>query len=100
MQGKRCVCVVRDGLRSVRYSNLRSFVEQVESTIFPPDSGGAVAMAKEMNVPFLGSIPLDPLLARACDEGRNIFIEFPQSPVCAALANIVKGKEAICVYLA
>ncbi|MBN1676257.1 MAG: P-loop NTPase [Kiritimatiellae bacterium] len=33
------------------------------------DSGGAERMAKEMNVPFLGRIPIDPALVLACDAG-------------------------------
>jgi Mrp family chromosome partitioning ATPase len=31
-----------------------------ESFIFAPSSGGSAKMAKEMQVPFLGSIPIDP----------------------------------------
>jgi len=31
-----------------------------ESQIFAPTTGGAEQMCKQMNVPFLGSIPLDP----------------------------------------
>ena len=45
--------------------NMSSFVCpkcHVESDIFPPTTGGARAMAEEMNVRFLGSIPLDPLI--------------------------------------
>ena len=32
----------------------------VTTQIFPPTTGGAEQMCKEMNVPFLGRIPLDP----------------------------------------
>ena len=32
--------------------------------------GGGEAMAKSMNVPFLGRIPLDPLVVKSCDEGK------------------------------
>jgi len=41
--------------------------------IFAPTTGGASKMCIDMNVPFLGSIPLDPRIARACDEGKNFF---------------------------
>mmetsp|Transcript_22807 Transcript_22807/g.31292 ORF Transcript_22807/g.31292 Transcript_22807/m.31292 type:complete len:306 (+) Transcript_22807:77-994(+) len=61
---------------------------QKESVIFPSTSGGGEALAKETNVPFLGSIPLDPLLARACDEGRNFAEEFKQSPAAIAISSI------------
>lgn len=30
-------------------------------------------MAKDMQVPFLGRVPLDPLLSRAAEEGRSAF---------------------------
>lgn len=34
--------------------------------------GGAKGMCDEMNVPFLGSVPIDPKLARSCDEGNFV----------------------------
>ncbi len=37
-------------------------------------SGGGKKAAEEMNVPFLGSIPLDPEMRRAGDEGRPFLI--------------------------
>ncbi|KAG8034739.1 hypothetical protein G9C98_007815 [Cotesia typhae] len=57
--------------------------------IFPALTGGARNMAEEMNVEFLGSIPLDPLLARCCDEGKNVFTEMPESSTIVALKKIV-----------
>lgn len=42
-----------------------------EAKIFFPSSGGAAKMAAEMNVPFLGSIPIDPSLRHAADEVRR-----------------------------
>jgi len=50
-----------------------------ESQIFLPTSGGAEQMSKDMNVPFLGKIPIDPLIARSCDEGKSYLITFPES---------------------
>lgn len=54
--------------------------------IFAPSSGGARAMCQEMNVRFLGSIPLDPHLMRSCEEGkvcclhaRSMFIDIYSS---------------------
>jgi len=52
---------------------------QKETTIFGSSSGGAEAMAKDMGVPFLGRIPLDPTIARACDEGKSYVADFPDS---------------------
>ncbi|KAK9502782.1 hypothetical protein O3M35_011488 [Rhynocoris fuscipes] len=59
------------------------------SEIFPPTSGGGTKMAEDMSVPFLGSIPLDPQLARACDEGKDPFLEMPDSPAIKAVELIV-----------
>ncbi|XP_075152447.1 NUBP iron-sulfur cluster assembly factor 1 [Haematobia irritans] len=42
------------------------------SEIFPAKTGGARAMCEEMQVPFLGSLPLDPELTKACDKGEDI----------------------------
>lgn len=42
------------------------------SEIFPAKTGGAKAMCEEMQVPFLGSLPLDPELTKACDKGEDI----------------------------
>ncbi|XP_076621892.1 NUBP iron-sulfur cluster assembly factor 1 [Colletes latitarsis] len=58
--------------------------------IFPASTGGGRAMAKELNVEFLGSLPLDPLLARCCDEGKNFLTEVPDSPTVLTLQDIVQ----------
>jgi Mrp family chromosome partitioning ATPase len=52
---------------------------KIETKIFTPSSGGAEVMAKEMDVPFLGRIALDPLIARSCDEGKSYVEHFPDS---------------------
>ena len=49
-------------------------------------------MAKELNVEFLGSLPLDPLLAKCCDEGKNFLTEIPESPTILTLQTIVQSK--------
>ncbi|XP_014207228.1 cytosolic Fe-S cluster assembly factor NUBP1 homolog [Copidosoma floridanum] len=58
--------------------------------IFPALTGGAKKMSEELNVEFLGSLPLDPLLARCCDEGKNFLTEMPDSPTVASLNAIIK----------
>lgn len=67
-----------------------------ESIIFKPSTGGAKKMAEEMGVPFLGSIPLDPRLARACDEGKNFLSLYPDSPATQAITNCVKLVREHC----
>jgi Mrp family chromosome partitioning ATPase len=62
---------------------------KTETKIFAPTTGGAEKMSKEMQVPFLGSIPLDPRIARASDEGRPFFENYPDSPATIAYKNII-----------
>jgi len=40
--------------------------------VFPPTKGGAQKMAEEMQVPFLGRIPLDTKVAMAAEKGQSI----------------------------
>lgn len=56
----------------------------VEDDLMP--LGGGYNLAKEEDVPFLGKIPLDPNLARSCDEGRPL-VEALQN---SALARIIQ----------
>lgn len=65
---------------------------QSESEIFPANTGGGKKMANELGLPFLGSLPLDPLLARCCDEGRNYLSELPSSPTILSIKSIVASK--------
>ncbi|KAI2602218.1 nucleotide-binding protein [Hypoxylon sp. NC1633] len=62
-----------------------------ESQIFKATTGGGAALAKEMNIPFLGEVPLDPRIGMACDYGESFFDYYPDSPACAALRNVVRG---------
>lgn len=50
-----------------------------ESEIFKAKSGGAEAMAKEMNIPLLGRLPLDPRIAQCTDKGIDLIAEFADS---------------------
>ncbi len=64
--------------------------------IFKGDGGKE--MARDFNVPFLGSVPIDPALARACDSGKP-FIDFDsQNPTAQAIVSafeplLVLGKQ-------
>jgi Mrp family chromosome partitioning ATPase len=61
-----------------------------ETKIFAPNTGGAEKMCKDMGVPFLGKIPIDPRIGKSCDLGQNLFEEYPGSPICLAMEDIVK----------
>ena len=62
-------------------------VENMTSEIF--GSGGGERLAGELGVPFLGSVPLDPALREACDEGRpHVTAEI------AAIAEAIDASRA------
>ncbi|KAK9722981.1 NUBPL iron-transfer P-loop NTPase [Popillia japonica] len=64
--------------------------------IFPAKTGGTKQMCLDMEVPFLGSLPLDPKIARCCDEGKDIFTEFPDSPYLDSLKNVTDKIRKLC----
>lgn len=61
-----------------------------ESQIFKPTTGGGRQLCKEMGVPFLGAVPLDPRIGMACDFGESFMDSFPDSPACKALREVVR----------
>lgn len=48
-------------------------------------------MAEEMQITFLGKVPLDQSVAQCCDEGRNFFETHPDSLPSLAYKGLVKG---------
>lgn len=52
-------------------------------------SGGGASMAKDMDVPFLGSIPIDPQIAEAGDAGQAFVMHYAQSPTAEIMRNVV-----------
>jgi Mrp family chromosome partitioning ATPase len=63
----------------------------VEAEVFPAFGSGPQGMAAAFDVPFLGKLPLDPDLLRACEEGVSLAEKAPQSPAVPALEKIVQG---------
>ncbi|KAL4653201.1 hypothetical protein ACB092_01G286200 [Castanea dentata] len=61
------------------------------SEVFDSSSGGAEKMCREMDVPFLGKVPLDPQLCKAAEEGRSCFID-KKCQVSAPALKIVIEK--------
>jgi len=55
--------------------------------VFP--SGGGTRIAEDMNVPFLGSIPMDQKIAEAGDSGRAAFGQDLASPMTRAMNEII-----------
>jgi Mrp family chromosome partitioning ATPase len=53
-------------------------------------TGGGEALAKEMNVPFLGRIPLDPQVVLAGDSGTPFINIFADTPTAKIFSEIIK----------
>jgi len=60
-----------------------------ETKIFAPSTGGAEKMCKEFQIPFLGSIPLDPRVAKCCDDGVSFIDKYPDSPASKIYLEII-----------
>lgn len=53
--------------------------------------GGGERMAMEMNVPFLGSIPIDPQLVEASDKGVPFVSEYSKTETAKAFEKVVQA---------
>jgi len=58
-------------------------------------TGGGKKMAREMGVPFLGAVPLDPKLAQTSDEGRPYMREFAGSETARAFERAIEPIIAL-----
>ncbi len=58
-------------------------------------SGGGQRIATGMNVPFLGSIPIDPLITESCDNGRPFVRHFAASPTAEIMQEIIRPLLAL-----
>jgi len=53
-------------------------------------TGGGKKLAEEMNVPFLGAIPIDPAIAEDCDAGKSFIEASANSPASASFREIIE----------
>ncbi|KAJ2004941.1 cytosolic Fe-S cluster assembly factor nbp35 [Coemansia thaxteri] len=65
------------------------------SLIFYPTTGGADALCRELDIPLLGSIPLDPSIGRACDFGSSFVDTCPESPAAKAFVQVIDRIKQI-----
>jgi Mrp family chromosome partitioning ATPase len=69
-----------------------------ESQIFRPHKGGGgEKLAQDFGVPLLGKIPLDPRVMSACETGKSIIEQVPESPASQALLDIVDKVKQLTV---
>jgi len=52
--------------------------------------GGAERMATEMGVPFLGRIPIDPLLVAACDAGDPLTCSYSETETARMFRQAIR----------
>jgi len=52
-------------------------------------TGGGETLAEEMNVPFLGRIPIEPQIVTTGDSGAPFVERFPDTPAARAFADVV-----------
>jgi len=57
-------------------------------------NGGAERASKDMNLPFLGGVPLATKIRQTSDSGRPIVIDDPDSPSAKAFIDIAKNLAA------
>jgi predicted Fe-Mo cluster-binding NifX family protein len=63
------------------------------TAVFP--QGGGSRIASDMGVPFLGSIPMDPMIAVACDEGTAFVHRFAETPTAKIMMSIIGPIAAL-----
>ena len=72
----------------------------VKVDVFAPSNGGPQKMASDFNVPFLGSLPLDPNLLKSCENGVCFVEHYNDSSATKPLNHIVDRLiEALPVVL-
>lgn len=70
--------------------NMSSFAcPHCQETIELFPAGGGERTAKQAGIPFLGSIPMDPDVIRACDQGHPVMKFAPNSPFAKAMAKVI-----------
>ena len=54
-------------------------------------TGGGESLAREMNVPFLGRVPIDPQIVQCGDAGSPYVLRYAGSPAAQSMRCIVES---------
>jgi MinD superfamily P-loop ATPase len=74
--------------------NMSGFVcPHCKETVDIFKSGGGESLARELELPFLGRIPMDPQVVMAGDDGTPYLSSADDSPATRAFAEVVKAIE-------
>jgi Mrp family chromosome partitioning ATPase len=94
---------VKTGLRVVGVvENMSGFLCPCcghKAEIFPAPAdgqGGPKGMADRFNVPFLGALPIDPLLLRCCENGESYVVKHPEAEGALALIKVIEKIVKTC----
>ncbi len=60
-----------------------------EAVVHVFEAGGGKRMAEQVGVPFLGSVPLDPMVNRMADRGEPFVLDEARGPTRAAFESII-----------
>lgn len=68
----------------------------VTTDLFTVASGGAAQMAANYGCPYWGSMPLDPALLSACEQGQCFAVQHPAARAAKALVSFCEKLAAAC----
>lgn len=75
--------------------NMSGFLNPATNEIVPIFSaGGGEQLAKDLDCPLFGAIPIDPNVCTAGDQGKPVFIENPSSPASKMFFKIAQKVVA------
>ena len=88
--GGQQIDVTSQVLEAIRAAvpSMGGLVAQME--VYHASRGGAATMTKELGVPLLGRIPLDPQLSKAAEEGKSVLETAAESGSAVALKQVFK----------
>lgn len=96
LDSRKCVNFVRDMDQRVLgiVENLSGFVcPECGHRVDLFKTGGGERAAKEMDVPFLGRIPIAPAMVSAGDSGKPLVVDLPDNPASLMLTEIAANLE-------
>lgn len=93
LDSRKCVTFVREMNQRVLgiVENLSGFAcPECGHRVDLFKTGGGELAALKLNVPFLGRVPITPLMVDACDQGRPLVNKSPDDPAAVALKQIAQ----------
>lgn len=67
-----------------------------ESEIWRPTTGGVKGLCEREQLQLLGQLPLDPLVARCCDQGQDLFEIASESSTAKAYLQLAEQVRKVC----